>query len=278
LENSPAAPALFQPWLKRWRLTPDGEGFTTRFGSHLLPVLSGGAAAMLKIASSEEERNGARVMSWYGGQGAAKVLVIEHEAILLERAIGNRSLTAMARGDEDDEATTILCETIGRLQTASNAPPPPTLRPLPGWFAALGPGAKRHGGVLILSAATAETLLASPQDARVLHGDAHHGNVLDGGPRGWLAIDPKGLMGERGYDYANILCNPDIDTAAAPSRLAQQASIIAKTAGLERERLLRWTLAYAGLSASWTLDSGGDASPALLIAKIVAGELGLAIP
>lgn len=31
-----------------------------------------------------------------------------------------------------------------------------------------------------------------------LHGDLHHGNVLDFGASGWLAIDPKGLKGERG--------------------------------------------------------------------------------
>ena len=184
----------------------------------------------------------------------------------------------MARGGEDDEATLILCAAVGRLQAAGTGPPPATLRPLPRWFAALGPGAKRHGGVLVLSAEVAEALLASPRDERVLHGDAHHANVLDGGPRGWLAIDPKGLVGERGYDYANILCNPDIETAAAPGRLARRATIIAEAAGLDRDRLLRWTLAYAGLSASWTLDGGGDASPALLIATITAGELGLDIP
>jgi streptomycin 6-kinase len=268
---------VFAPWLERWRLTPDGESFTTTFGSHLLPVRSDGAPAMLKIASSEEERAGARLMAWYGGEGAARVLAIEHEALLLERVIGPRSLTDMARGGEDDEATRVLCAAIGRLQAARAAPPPATLRPLPVWFAALGPGAKRHGGILVRSAEVAQALLASPRDERVLHGDAHHANVLDGGPRGWLAIDPKGLIGERGYDYANILCNPDIETAAAPGRLARQAEIIAKAAGLDRERLLRWVLAYAGLSAAWTLDGGGDASPALLIARIAAGELGLEI-
>ena len=270
--------AIFELWLERWRLTPDGEGFTTRFGSHLMPVLSAGAPAMLKIAAHDDERKGGRLMAWYGGEGAARVLAIEREAILLERVIGPRSLTAMARGGKDDEATEVLSAVVARLQASRAEPPPTTLRPLPDWFSALGPVATRHGGALTLAAAVARELLAAPQDERVLHGDIHHGNVLDGGPRGWLAIDPKGLIGERGYDYANILCNPDIKTAAAPGRLARRAAIIASWAGLERERLLRWTLAYAGLSAAWTLGDSGDASPALLIAGIVAGELGLAVP
>jgi len=53
-------------------------------------------------------------------------------------------------------------------------------------------------------------LLADQHDVGVLHGDIHHGNILDFGPRGWLTIDPKGLIGERDFDYANLFCNPDL--------------------------------------------------------------------
>ncbi len=123
------------------------------------------------------------------------------------------------------------------------------------------------------AAAAAAALLAAPRDIRVLHGDVHHDNVLDFGPRGWLAIDPKGLIGERGYDYANIVCNPEIETALAPGRFERRMAIICDAAGLEMERQLRWVLAYAGLSASWTLGSGGDAGPALQVAERAAGLL-----
>ena len=64
----------------------------------------------------------------------------------------------------------------------------------------------------------AAELLASPRDVTVLHGDIHHGNILDFGARGWLAVDPKGLVGERGLDYANLFCNPDTATATGPGR------------------------------------------------------------
>jgi streptomycin 6-kinase len=37
-----------------------------------------------------------------------------------------------------------------------------------------------------------------------------------------LAIDPKRLVGERGFDYANIFCNPDRHTATSPQRLSRQ--------------------------------------------------------
>ena len=261
-----------QRWLTLWDLIPDGEAFTTRFGSTLMPVRRSDVAAMLKVPSSDEERRGGRVMAWYGGEGAARVLAVDDEAVLLERAQGGRELAAMARGGEDDAATAILCETIARLQSPRAASPPP-VTPLDQWFAALAPGAARFGGVLEQSAAVAADLLAGPRDIAVLHGDAHHENMLDFGPRGWLAIDPKALIGERGYDYANIVCNPDIETALAPGRFERQMEIICEAAGLEMQRQLKWVLAYAGLSASWTLGGGGDAGPALRVAESAAASL-----
>ncbi len=227
---------------------------------------------MLKIAGGPEERLGAALMAWWDGDGAARVLALEGEALLLERAMGARSLSAMARAGEDDAAMAILCRAAGRLHAPRGRLAPPSLVPLTRWFEALGPAAATHGGVLARAAGAAETLLAGLGDPLPLHGDLHHDNVLDGGPeRGWLAIDPKGLIGERGFDYANMLCNPDIAVAAAPGRLERRIAIVASAAGLERERLLRWLLAYAGLSAAWTLASGGDAAPALTMAELAAG-------
>ncbi|HEY2481252.1 MAG TPA: aminoglycoside phosphotransferase family protein [Caulobacteraceae bacterium] len=269
----------FEPWMSRWGLTPDGESFANCYhgavSSRLAPVIHRGAPAMLKIAGGEEERLGGALMDWFAGHGAASVLEREGPAILLERASGPRSLAAMARSGEDDEATRVLCRTLARLHAPRQAPPPESLVPLPVWFRALMPAAARHGGVLAAAQATAEALLANPRDVRPLHGDLHHDNVLDAGARGWLAIDPKGLIGERGFDYANIACNPDIATAGAPGMLVRRARIIAAEAGLDLERYLRWVLAYAGLSASWTLGDGWDATPALDIAGLAARELGL---
>jgi streptomycin 6-kinase len=144
---------------------------------------------------------------------------------------------------------------------------------LPRWFAALEPAAARHGGILSLAAATARELLAEPQEVVVLHGDIHHGNVLDFGSRGWLAIDPKRLAGERGFDFANLFCNPDIAVATAPGRLARQASVVADVAGLDRRRLLRWILAWAGLSAAWYLEDEEPAELPLTVARLAAAEL-----
>ncbi len=266
---------LFGPWLDRWGLKADGQPFTTRFGNHLLPVLHQGAAAMLKVAVHEEERRGGELMAWWDGMGAAPVLARDGDGLLMERLTGPQSLSAMAQSGQDDEATRILCRTARALHRPRRQPAPRSLIPLADWFHALEPAASQHGGTFQKSATAAAFLLNTTRDPVVLHGDFHHDNVLDGGDRGWLVIDPKGLIGEAGFEYANLFRNPDVEIALAPGQLRRRAAIVVAETGLEMQRLLKWVLAYAGLGAAWSLSSGHDPQPGLAIAEAAARELAL---
>ncbi len=227
---------------------------------------------MLKVAFNQEEREGAGVMAWWNGDGAARVLAQDGEALLLERAQGPHSLAVMSSTGRDDEACAILCATVRRLHGVRGSPPPDTLVPLPVWFRQLEPAAARYGGVLVASARAAREVLAASHAECVLHGDIHHDNVLDFGDRGWLAIDPKGLHGDRTFDYLNLFCNP-WPAARTPGMLRRRITTVAGAAELDARRLLTWVLAYAGLSAAWTLDDGGDPTNALEIAVIAEAEL-----
>ena len=227
---------------------------------------------MLKVAFNQEEREGAALMTWWNGDGAARVLAHDAEALLLERARGPRSLATMSSTGRDDEACRILCATVGYLHRPRASAAPKTLAPLPVWFRQLEPAAAKHGGVLVTSAKAARHLLATSRDECVLHGDIHHDNVLDFGDRGWLAIDPKGLHGERTYDYLNLFCNP-WPVAETPGLLRRRLGVVAHAAKLEPTRLLSWIVAYAGLSAAWTIDDGGDPTNALEIASIAVAEM-----
>jgi streptomycin 6-kinase len=157
--------------------------------------------------------------------GAARVIEHDDDAILLERATGNRSLTDMAEHGADDEASRIICDVVAALH-APRTSPPPDLIPLSNWFQALMAAPK--GEILDRSAETARMLLTDPRDVVPLHGDIHHGNNPDFGDRGWLAIDPKRLKGERGFDYANVFCNPKHPDPTAPGRLARQVEVVAR--------------------------------------------------
>ena len=183
----------------------------------------------------------------------------------------NRCLR-MVHGGQGDEASRTICHVAARLH-ARPTPLPPDLTPLTRWFDALACAAEVRGGIFARAAPIAARLLAEPQNITALHGDIHHGNILDAGPRGWLAVDPKGLVGERGFDFANVFCNPDFGVATSPGRLARQVEVIAEAACLDRHRLLAWITSWAALSASWHVEDGEKPDTALAVAEIALNEL-----
>jgi streptomycin 6-kinase len=201
------------------------------------------------------------------------VFAREGPALLMERLEGTRDLRAMARGGADEEATRIICSVISDLHRPHGGAAPNSLVPMEVWFRPLEQAASRHGGVLREAAKAARQLLAEPRDPLPLHGDIHHGNILDGGSRGWLAIDPKGVFGERAFEYANLFRNPDAEVALRPGRLMRQAALVASEAELDLRRLLTWIAAYAGLGVAWTMQEGGTDEAGLQLAALALAEL-----
>ena len=261
---------MFNDYLELWRLTPDGEPIATPT-SRLLPVRSGNASAMLKIAIHDEEKRGNLLMSWWNGRGAAPVLAQADNAILMVRADEENSLSKIIRGGDDDEASGIICAVLEKLHAPPNVPLP-SLPLLTDWFQSLD-RAKAHGGIFAIASSVASTLLRNQREIAVLHGDIHHGNILHFGSSGWLAIDPKGLIGEKYFDYANIFCNPDHDTAISPGRLERQIEVVCEAAKLEPRRLVAWVVAWAGLSAAFCIEDGQSPDGALKVAELAAARL-----
>ncbi|WP_127792721.1 aminoglycoside phosphotransferase family protein [Agromyces sp. LHK192] len=265
-------------WQRRWRLRPDGDPRTTA-SSALLPVTTRqGEPAMLKLSRVAEEQRGGVLLEALDGHGVARVLRRKGRAILIERATGMGDLVAMVAAGRDDEATRIVCETGALLHAASAdvlaLDDPPELVDLPTWFRQLFERADRLDPFHRRGADLAWTLLEAPRDEVVLHGDLHHGNVLDFGERGWLAIDPKALYGERAFDFANLLCNPSHERALRPGRLARQLDVVVATTGIDRGRMLDWLVAWCALSSTWFAIDG---DPGHARSAVAIGELALAL-
>lgn len=270
---------MFNRYLRLWGLMPDGEPIITHT-SQILPVITiaDNVKAMLKLTADADEKIGCELMVWWNGSrngnGSAKVLAHSEGALLLERATGTRTLPAMPKMGQDEKACQIICRVAKQLHMPQKWPPP-TLPSLADWFRSLESAAEKYGGIMRDCAEVARKLLANPQDIVVLHGDLHHNNILDFGNSRWLAIDPKGLIGERGFDFANIFTNPDLaDPNAAiatnPKIFAQRLSTISEHAKIDRQRLLMWIIAWCGLSSAWFLESGDHT----LITKKVAEMAG----
>ncbi|HET8986447.1 MAG TPA: aminoglycoside phosphotransferase family protein, partial [Trueperaceae bacterium] len=205
---------MLDEYLARWRLQVDGDPIVTP-RARLLPVRHDGLPAMLKVATYPAEVIGNAVLAWWdsaaddSASGAARVLLADGAAIVMERAVAPRSLVAYYDEGRFDEAIAIIVATAKSLHAPRATRPPPGLVPLERWFADLQAAAERGGDGLRASASAATNLLAEPGERTVLHGDLHHENILDFGDRGWRAIDPKAVEGDRYFDYVHHLFDPD---------------------------------------------------------------------
>ena len=224
---------------------------------------------MLKVLKpNSDEGDAAKLLRYYNGEGAVRLYKSDGTALLMERAMGSRSLTEMASDGSDSSAATILADSILTLHRRKPAHPIPSLKPLPAHFASLF-AREQQVAVLANAAAIARELFKSGQANRPLHGDLHHDNLLDGGPRGWLAIDPKGVLGTPAYEVANLLRNPSSHPQLVlnKERMARQAAFYAAHLGLDPARVLRFAFAHAGLSAAWDMEDGLDPSFSLACAE-----------
>jgi streptomycin 6-kinase len=106
-------------------------------------------------------------------------------------------------------------------------------------------------------------LCASQRSARLLHGDLQHYNLLFDSNRGWVAIDPKGVVGELEYEIGAVLRNP----VERPELFLRRATIerrlkaFANKLNLDFERMLGWSFAQAVLSAIWEIEDGFAVKP-----------------
>lgn len=261
-------------YLQLWNLVADGAEVETS-SSWLFSVRRGEEAATLKVLKpGSDEGNAAPLLRYLDGHGAVRLLAADAHALLMERATGSRSLMAMALSGDDTGAAEILADVAEKLHAPRDKPRPEGLIPLTDWFSALF-AREAQCPLVRRCAAVARRLLASQQDIRPLHGDLHHDNVLDGGPRGWLAIDPKGLLGDRAYDFANLIGNPRPHGKIVhdAERMRRVSAIYAARSGLDVDRIRAFALAHAALAASWDMD-GGDPSYRLKCAEVFAAAIG----
>jgi streptomycin 6-kinase len=209
-------------------------------------------------------------LSHFDGTGAVKVLDHDGGAMLLERAVPGRPLTELVMTGRDDEATAILCEVMAALHGLEV--PQQSFPTVEDWGRELD--VYRHSGDtsiptnLLDRAIGLFTELAGSQGVRrLLHGDLHHDNILFDDRRGWLAIDPKGVIGEPSYEVGAALRNPAA-RFTVPSIIERRVGIFCERLGFNRRRVFGWAFAQAVLSAVWQVEAG-DAPTGLMTAEAV---------
>lgn len=262
-----ALPGLVTDSLDRWNLRPDGR---TRNGvaSLVLPVRrADGTPAALKLQPVNDENVGESLgLRVWDGDGAVRLLDDDPETgtMLLERLDADRSLSTMA---DAETALLILARLLARLVAV---PAPPRLRRLadiaaglieqtPRALLALEEPTERQ---LIRTCAAAVAELVDQPGDRLLHWDLHYDNVLAGQREPWLAIDPKPLAGDPGFDLLPALHNRWHDIVATgdvPRAVLRRFDLLTEALGLDRQRATGWTLGRVLQNALWDIEDGENA-------------------
>lgn len=278
-----AIPARVRTYAERWDLDvePPFEGLSYNY---VAPATrADGSQAVLKIGLPEpEQRSEILALRHYAGDGIARLLEddLEGYTALTERLVPGTPLSTYYP-ERDDEATAIASRVLRAL-----------LRPAPDdvdGFGSVEGWARRgmqelratfDGGTGPFPAHLVERaerlfdeLLDSTTTPMLIHGDYHHMNVLYSNERGWLAIDPKGIIGDAAFDCSAFLLNPIPNIRTAPEYRAltrRRVDILAEVTGLDRQRIIGWAQAFAVLSGWWSYDEIGSWKPTIALAEELA--------
>ena len=207
-----------------------------------------------------DEWHAADILEAFDGNGVVRVLDRFDGAVLLERLQPGESLVGMAVGGDDDRATGILADVIGRMSPHAPASLPSTVQEWGRGFEHRAAGGDSRIPKPLLEAAQRvySQLCASQSTSRLLHGDLHHDNVLLDRARGWLAIDPKGVVGELEYEVGAALRNPyeRPELFTEPARIERRVGRFERDLRLDAGRMLAWAFAQAVLAAVWAEEDG----------------------
>jgi streptomycin 6-kinase len=249
-------PGLVDQLLERWECAPDGEVTHGGVGV-IVPVRrTDEGAAVLKVSFPHPGNvHEPDAFAAWGGRGAVRLYARDDErfAMLLERA-RTQTLAEAEAGDEDE-----IVRVAGRLNRRLAVPAPagsPELPRLRDRTDAWEEGLRRDAVELshtmpprTLAAALATLReLGRVQPDTLVHGDLHARNILRADREPWLAVDPKGYVGDPAYDGGTLLKSRFLALLEADdlSKAAHRGlHVFADSAELDRERVRRWAQFHA---------------------------------
>lgn len=258
-------PAIVADGERRWALSlfPPFESLSYTYAAPA--VRADGTAVVLKACFPNRDFLAeAEALRLIGGRGAARLLEadLDHGMLLLERLEPGAPLS---RVEDDREATSVAAGVMTQLWRP--VPEDHSFPSVADWAAGLtrlrtvfgdttGPLPTR---LVEQAESLFSDLIASQAEPVLLHGDLHHDNILAARRQPWLAIDPKGVVGEPAYETGALLRNPAklLGEPRPAEILARRVDQLADRLGFDRQRVRGWGLAQAVLAAFWSIEDGG---------------------
>ena len=273
-------PEQVQSLCSKWKLTDIipfdnltyhyvARAYSTMYKKHLV----------LKIGIPNPELdNQIKALEYYAGNGCVQLLACDRMqgALLLDLIEPGTTLKSFFPS-KDDQAVEQACALIKRLHSK-----PITsvtqFATMADWFSLFDTlELPQELQVPVAQARKLAYSLASTSQANyLLHGDLHHDNILfDASSSSWIAIDPKGVIGELAYEVGAFICNPG-ELASDPNLdaiIARRINQFSKILAIERQRLIQACYVRTILSVCWTVRDKGDWKDDMKIAQIIEGYL-----
>lgn len=264
-------PAILNVCQQKWDITIGPPVSNLSFHYVAPAVQRDGTPVMVKIAAPTGEFvQESEALRLFAGHGMARLLACdaENEAMLLEQLRPGMLLTAL---EDDEQAISAAASVMRQLWR-----PAPAQHPFP-TVADWGRGFVRlrqhydggHGpfpkALLEEAEALYAEMTATMEEPVLLHGDLHQENILSAERVPWLAIDPKGLIGEPAYETGAILRNPLPGLLSLPNPgriLARRIDQLSAELNLDRQRVRNWAMSQAVLSLWWVIEDFGTFSQA----------------
>ncbi len=274
-------PGTLEKFCQRWRLTllPPFEQLSYNF---VVPVrLEDGREAVLKLGIPNPELvSEIEALRIYAGHGVARLLEADaaEGALLIERLQPGQAVSML-----DDEQSTCIAAQIMQ-QFCRPVPSKHNLRSVEQWALGITRLRKQHPNgnssipshLIDKAESLFSELIASASPLVVLHGDLHHWNILSAQRQSWLAIDPKGVVGEPAFEIAAWMHNPMPWLLEHPSPrrvLARRLDQFREILQIDRQRLWGWSLAQTVLSACWCLEDKAGCSDEMIAVALLLDPL-----
>jgi streptomycin 6-kinase len=256
-------PSVVDELLSRWDCTPDGNWMHGEVGV-IVPVRRTSEPLVMKVSFTHpgnvHEPDAYEV---WAGRGAVRMYerADEQYAMLLERA------HPTTLRDSGADVAVVGGQTSRLLSVPAHGPRSQALPRLQDradeWASELQKDVAEFSEVLpdlvVARAFAVIDDLVREQPDVLIHGDLHHRNILSADREPWLAIDPKGLIGDPAYDAVTFLKARTLVLMQGDllAGLERELAAYCEAAELDQARVRRWIQLELVRTAYWLRRYGG---------------------
>jgi streptomycin 6-kinase len=238
----------------KWGLS-ELRAFSNLSYNYVVSGYRGEQPIVLKLGLDVEAlQREAKALKVYSGHGGIEVLLEMRGVLLLEHAIPGDSLKNYFP-KKDLQSIEIAASLMQKLH---QAPVKQSFPHLKDWLKALDKDVDIPLDILEKARGLRDELLRTSDKEVLLHGDLHHDNIIQKG-KDWVAIDPKGVIGDPVFEIAAFIMNPipELDDYIDASSIVENRIIrFSSLLNIDANRIRDWLFVKKILCSIWAIEDG----------------------